>query len=286
MASPQSPAVNSTDVPSTPPHPAGMPPPAKCRSGEEGHCLAQLQCTQQAGDRLADLAAADHSRTMLTTPHSYPVSNHRSTVRLKNKLLNPDIYCSSRWRGLLASPHLTAAAIFYKAFLKPISSTLSSSKTANLLKFALIFLLLIAIQPCQGLRCYTDVKATKSQSVECGLSTGCIKIFIDSKEMLYKKQQDYGYVYGNQPQSAFGDVKSITLPPRYQGDPVLLRGCFVLAVPDRCYMAKNGLSYCWCSQKDLCNSAPHRLHSQSSAFYASLLLVTLLLHFKWCNGVC
>ena len=87
---------------------------------------------------------------MLTTPHSYPVSNHRSTVRLKNKLLNPDIYCSSRWRGLLASPHLTAAAIFYKAFLKPISSTLSSSKTANLLKFALIFLLLIAIQPCQG----------------------------------------------------------------------------------------------------------------------------------------
>ena len=58
MASPQSPAVNSTDVPSsTPPHPAGMQPPAKCRSGEEGHCLAQLQCTQQAGDRLADLAA-------------------------------------------------------------------------------------------------------------------------------------------------------------------------------------------------------------------------------------
>ena len=93
--------------------------------------------------------AADHSRTMLTTPHSYPVSNHRSTVRLKNKLLNSDIYCSSRWRGLLAS-HLTAAALFYKAFLKPISSTLSSSKTANLLKFALIFLLLIAIQPCQG----------------------------------------------------------------------------------------------------------------------------------------
>ena len=71
--------------------------------------------------------------------------------------------------------------------------------------------------------------------------------------MLYKKQQDYGYVYGNQPGSF--DIKSITLPPRYQGDPVLLRGCFVLAVPDRCYMAKNGLSYCWCSQKDLCNAA-------------------------------
>ena len=104
-----------------------------------------------------------------------------------------------------------------------------------------------------GLRCYTDVKATKSQSVECGLATGCIKIFIDSDEMLYKKQQDYGYVYGNQPGAL--DIKSITLPPRYQGDPILLRGCFVLAVPDRCYMAKNGLSYCWCSQKDLCNAA-------------------------------
>ena len=95
-------------------------------------------------------------------------------------------------------------------------------------------------------------------------------------------KNDYNLVIVNKPLW----WKQITLPPRYQGDPVLLRGCFVLAVPDRCYMAKNGLSYCWCSQKDLCNSAPHRLHSQSSAFYASLLLVTLLLHFKWCNGVC
>ncbi|CAB4062181.1 E4.6.1.1 [Lepeophtheirus salmonis] len=43
------------------------------------------------------------------------------------------------------------------------------------------------------------------------------------------------------------------LPLEYQNNPVMLRGCFVLAVPDRCYTAKSGLSYCWCSTKDLCN---------------------------------
>ncbi len=40
-----------------------------------------------------------------------------------------------------------------------------------------------------------------------------------------------------------------------QNNPVLMRGCFILAVPDRCYNANNGLSYCWCSTKDLCNAA-------------------------------
>ena len=50
------------------------------------------------------------------------------------------------------------------------------------------------------------------------------------------------------------------LPPKYQHNPVLIRGCFVLKVPDRCYTATNGLSYCWCSTKDLCNSAPNPIH--------------------------
>ena len=51
------------------------------------------------------------------------------------------------------------------------------------------------------------------------------------------------------------EISDYKLPPQYQNNPVLMRGCFVLKVPDHCYTAKNGLSYCWCSQKDLCNAA-------------------------------
>nr|XP_040564205.1 uncharacterized protein LOC121114335 [Lepeophtheirus salmonis]XP_040564206.1 uncharacterized protein LOC121114335 [Lepeophtheirus salmonis] len=98
---------------------------------------------------------------------------------------------------------------------------------------------------CSGLRCYTDIKATKSMSVECGLNTGCVKIYIDSEEMMMRRQRKFGV-----PPGADGYPE---LPLEYQNNPVMLRGCFVLAVPDRCYTAKSGLSYCWCSTKDLCN---------------------------------
>ena len=54
-------------------------------------------------------------------------------------------------------------------------------------------------------------------------------------------------------------------------DPVLVRGCFVLKVPDRCYTAKNGLSYCWCSTKDLCNSATSLKLNLLSSYGQSLL---------------
>lgn len=101
----------------------------------------------------------------------------------------------------------------------------------------------------QGLRCYTDIGAAKSHSVECGLNTGCVKIYVDTEEMMLRRQAEYGYGYGFPPPEGVPP-----LPERYMGNPVLRRGCFVLAVPDRCYTAQNGLSYCWCSQKDLCNS--------------------------------
>lgn len=101
-----------------------------------------------------------------------------------------------------------------------------------------------------SLRCYTDIDATKSLSVECGLNTGCVKIYVDTEEMMLRRQAEYGYGYGFKPPEGVPP-----LPQRYMGNPVLRRGCFVLAVPDRCYTAINGLSYCWCSQKDLCNLA-------------------------------
>ena len=65
------------------------------------------------------------------------------------------------------------------------------------------------------------------------------------------------------------------LQPQYQNNPVVLRGCFVLKVPDRCYSAKNGLSYCWCSTKDLCNSATaHTMFPSQS--YVRLMMQYLL----------
>ena len=124
---------------------------------------------------------------------------------------------------------------------------------------------------CNGLRCYTDIGATKSSSVECGLNTGCVKVYIDTEEMQLRKQAEYGYGYG------FNKAEGVPpLPERYLGDPVLKRGCFVLAVPDRCYNARDGKSYCWCSQKDLCNSA-NKQHQQATfhGFQLSFILAFL-----------
>lgn len=114
------------------------------------------------------------------------------------------------------------------------------------------YLMASMIQSTDGLRCYTDIEATKGNSMECGLNSGCVKIFFDSEELLYKKKVESGYVYGRKPGD---DAPNQLLPERLNNNPVLLRGCFVLAVPDRCYMSTTGLSYCWCSQKDLCNSS-------------------------------
>jgi len=99
----------------------------------------------------------------------------------------------------------------------------------------LCFLLLHCHQT-QGLRCYTDLDATKSMSVECGMNTGCVKI--------YKKADEYDPDTGKFiPQHKRGPEKQ------------LFRGCFLVATPDICFDSKSGLSYCWCSHRDLCNSS-------------------------------
>ena len=136
-----------------------------------------------------------------------------------------------------------------------------------------LFVFAASITASVGLRCYTDTAATKSRSVECGLNTGCVKIYIDTEEMMLRRQAEYGYGYGFPPPEGVPP-----LPDRYLGNPVLRRGCFVLAVPDRCYTAQNGLSYCWCSQKDLCNSSPslHQNHPTFQGFQLSLYMA-----FMW-----
>ena len=40
--------------------------------------------------------------------------------------------------------------------------------------------------------------AFQGSSVECGLNTGCVKIFIDSEEMLMRKQREYGFEFSGQ----------------------------------------------------------------------------------------
>ena len=50
-----------------------------------------------------------------------------------------------------------------------------------------------------ALRCYTDIAATKSSSTECGLNTGCVKIYIDSENMLYRTGKGSQFVSGYKP---------------------------------------------------------------------------------------
>ena len=56
-------------------------------------------------------------------------------------------------------------------------------------------------------------------------NTGCVKIYIDSEELLLRRNQQYGYAYPT------GEGPVPTLPEKYMDNPILLRGCFVLAVP-------------------------------------------------------
>lgn len=149
------------------------------------------------------------------------------------------------------------------------SPTKPSTTTISLMLRAASLALLIDL--CSGLRCYTDVSATKSMSTECGLNTGCVKIYIDSEEMLLRQQRE------NPNPTAFGEMPK--LPERYENDPVLMRGCFVLAVPDRCYNAKSGLSYCWCSTKDLCNGGDGR-HGRTDS-KVTMALAALAVAVSW-----
>ena len=71
-----------------------------------------------------------------------------------------------------------------------------------------------------------------------------------------------------------------------QKEEVVYRGCFVLDIhkvrivllfklfikrsQDICYLANNGLQYCWCSSKDLCNGSPEK------ELYGPLVLLILM----------
>jgi len=105
----------------------------------------------------------------------------------------------------------------------------------------------IMIREAAPIRCYTDLKKTKSLSVECGLNTACVKIF--------------------KPSEGF-DENGIFIPLHRRSKEVMLfRGCFLVKTQDTCYNSPTKkLSYCWCNNSDLCNSSPSFLNSWSLAW--------------------
>ena len=87
-------------------------------------------------------------------------------------------------------------------FSRRRGNSISNRKNPFIKQFFILLTMINMIQfPSEtfGLRCYTDITASKSNSQECGLNTGCVKIFIDSEEMLYRKQTDMGFGYGYKP---------------------------------------------------------------------------------------
>ena len=88
--------------------------------------------------------------------------------------------------------------------------------------------------------------------LQCGTASSCVKI--------------------SRPTNMF-DVWGHFVPPDERRPPeTLFRGCFVLDLKqDICYNARDGLRYCWCSSRDLCNSSPPSLSRVKIALFFSLV---------------
>jgi len=108
-----------------------------------------------------------------------------------------------------------------------------------------------------AMRCYTDLEATQSNSLECGMATGCVKIL--------KKAYEFDHL-------------GRFIPEHKRGKDVdLFRGCFLISTPNVCHDAKDGLTYCWCSSGDLCNGGQvikHNLATTITVLFISILVIT------------
>jgi len=128
------------------------------------------------------------------------------------------------------------------------------SQLVTILLNNMFFLISLNISPAGSVRCYTDLEKTKSLSVECGLNTACVKIF--------KKSQ------------GFDEFGHFIPPERRASDVTMFRGCFLVRLPDTCYEStSNRLTYCWCSNADLCNSV---LPLYNLSYYFKLTVILLL----------
>jgi len=133
------------------------------------------------------------------------------------------------------------------------------------LPHVVIYTFILFLPTAFPLRCYTDIPATKSLSVECGMNTGCLKIF--------KKAAQF-------------DEDNTFIPPHRRGeDTQLFRGCFLVAVPDSCYDSiHDGLSYCWCSHTDLCNNSSINFISTSVSWYC--FFMTCIVFWMSASNLC
>ena len=101
----------------------------------------------------------------------------------------------------LQKPYVVQQMIASQKLSKILNQTYNK-KHLFLKKLLLLFTMINVAQLPQGtsaLRCYTDIDAVKHNSLDCGLNTGCVKIYIDSEELLYREQTKKGYGYGYKP---------------------------------------------------------------------------------------
>ena len=105
------------------------------------------------------------------------------------------------------------------------------------------------------------------------MNTGCLKIFKKAAQF-----DSYGtfippHRRGEDTQLFRGDSKSFN--KNNKNRLLFSPGCFLVAVPDSCYdSSHDGLSYCWCSHTDLCNSGQSL---QASLYISSLVALSVYL---------
>ena len=89
-------------------------------------------------------------------------------------------------------------------------------------------------------------------SLQCGTASSCVKI--------------------SRPTNMFDSWGRFVPPDQRRPPETLFRGCFVLDLrQDICYNARDGLRYCWCSSKDLCNSSPSSQSQIKIVLFISLV---------------
>jgi hypothetical protein len=118
----------------------------------------------------------------------------------------------------------------------------------------LVIIFILSITSTEAIRCYTNLE--ESRSLECGMATGCVKIVKRAKE--------------------FDPSTGKFVPEEKRAKSVdLFKGCFLISAPDVCFDAKDGLTYCWCSSNDLCNSVTTLSSSVGLISLLVILSVTL-----------
>lgn len=118
----------------------------------------------------------------------------------------------------------------------------------------ILVIIILSITSTEAIRCYTNLE--ESRSLECGMATGCVKIVKSAKE--------------------FDPSTGKFIPEEKRAKSVdLFKGCFLISAPDVCFDAKDGLTYCWCSSNDLCNSVRPLSSSLGLVSLFVILSVTL-----------